>query len=81
MVRIRMARYGRKNRPYYRICVFDAHTRRDGVYLEHIGSYDPLAKDAKKKFSIKKSRLAYWLSKGAQPTQAIRLRLKKYGLL
>ncbi|MFC1524882.1 30S ribosomal protein S16 [Planctomycetota bacterium] len=81
MVKIRMTRYGRKNSPYYRIGIFDTRTRRDGRYIERIGSYNPRLKDAKKRFIIKKDRLAYWLSKGAQPSNAIRLRLKKYGLL
>ncbi len=81
MVKIRMTRCGRKNTPYYRIAVFDARTRRDGPYIERIGSYNPRLKDTKKRFSIKKDRLAYWLSKGAQPSDAVRLRLKKYKLL
>ena len=81
MVKIRMSRYGRKNSPYYRIGIFDTRTRRDGRYIELIGSYNPEVKDVKKRFSIKKDRLAYWLSKGAQPSEAMRLRLKKYKLL
>jgi small subunit ribosomal protein S16 len=76
-----MTRYGRKNRPYYRIAVFDKRTRRDGVSIETLGTYDPLAKEADKKMVIKKDRLAYWLSKGAQPTEPIRLRLKKYKIM
>lgn len=81
MVRIRLTRIGRKNRPYYRIAVFDARTKRDGKYLENIGTYDPLAKEAAKRFQIKKDRLKYWLSQGARPTDSVRLHLKKTKLL
>lgn len=51
-VRIRMTRYGKKNRPFFRIAVFDSRTRRDGRYLENLGLFDPLAQDVKKKLTI-----------------------------
>ena len=81
MVKVRMTRAGRRNLPYYRIAVFDTRTRRDGVYLELLGTYNPIAKDVTKKMSIDEARLKYWISKGAQLSDPMRLRLKKYGLL
>ena len=42
---IRMSRQGRKNRPHFRVGVYDAHTRRDGPPIEHLGHYDPLEAD------------------------------------
>ena len=81
MVKVRMTRAGRRNLPYYRIAVFVTRTRRDGVYLELLGTYNPIAKDKTKKMLIDEARLKYWISKGAQLSDPMRLRLKKYGLL
>jgi small subunit ribosomal protein S16 len=80
-VRIRFTRQGGKNRPFYRVAVFDGRTPRDGAYLENLGTYDPLAPDKHKQLHIKMDRFAYWLTKGARMTEAIRLRLKKDNLL
>ncbi|HOX38943.1 MAG TPA: 30S ribosomal protein S16 [Candidatus Brocadiia bacterium] len=71
MVRIRLKRTGRTNRPSWRIAVFDQRTRRDGTDIEVLGSYDPLAKDDSKKVSLNKERAEYWLGKGAQPTRTV----------
>lgn len=76
-VRIRCKRMGRKNRPFYRICVFDARTRRDGRSIEDIGTYDVLSPDESKIYSIKEDRLRYWLSKGAKPSETVASIIKK----
>jgi small subunit ribosomal protein S16 len=68
---------GRKNRPYYRICVFDARQRRDGRSIEDIGTYDVMSSDESKTYSIKEDRLKYWLSVGAKPSETVRSIIKK----
>lgn len=72
---IKFARYGKKNRPFYRIVVQDSRSPRDGKHIERLGYFDPLAKD--KKLSINKVRLDYWLSTGANMSLALKNRLKR----
>jgi len=79
-VRIRMMRMGRKNRPFYRIGAFDAREERDGMAIENLGTYDPLESDNKKKVSLKKDRVEYWLSVGAKPTESVASILKRFGI-
>ena len=71
-VRLRLKRTGRKNRPFYRIGAFHQTTRRDGRPVEDLGWYDPLVKDRDKSFEINEERAKYWLSVGAQPSDAVR---------
>ena len=80
-VRIRLTRTGRKNEPHWRIAVFDSRTRRDGRYLEALGQYEPLEKKADLKVKIDEKRYAYWLSKGALPTDSLARILKHCGKL
>jgi len=81
VVRIRLKRLGRKNRPYYRIAAFDAHAPRDGRALdEELGSYDPLESDNSKKVTLNRERIIAWLDKGAQPTQVVAKILKQNGI-
>ncbi len=80
-VKIRLARFGAKRRPFYRIIVADSRAPRDGRFIERIGQYDPmLAKDNKNRVVIKADRLKYWLSVGAQATERVLWFIKK-GLL
>lgn len=81
MVRIRMTRTGRKNRPFYRIQVLDKRERRDGAFIEQIGWYDPIAKDPAKQLKIDEARAKHWLSVGAQPSDTVRDMLAKRSLL
>ena len=76
-VRIRCKRMGRKNRPFYRICVFDSRTRRDGRSIEDIGTYDVMAKDDNLVYSLKVDRIKYWLSVGAKPSETVASIIKK----
>ena len=77
MLRIRLQRLGRKNRPFYRVSAVDQKTRRDGRVVEALGWYDPLASDQAKQLELNEERLKYWLSKGAQPTDTIHDMLAK----
>ncbi len=72
MVRIRMQRFGRRHRPFYRINAIDKRTRRDGKVIENLGWYDPVAKDPEKQLFLKEDRIKHWLSVGAQPSETVR---------
>jgi len=79
-VRIRMKQFGRKHRPYYRICAMDIRRPRDGRVLEQLGTYDPLVPETDARALLNGERIAYWLSVGAQPSDKVRVLIKKYGM-
>ncbi len=70
MVRIRLRRQGLKRQPTYRIVVTDQRKARNGSYLENIGYYNPRTRPATE--VIAEDRALYWLSVGAQPSDAVR---------
>ena len=74
MVKIRLARFGSKKRPYYHIVVTDSQSPRDGSFMEQIGTYDPGKPSSEAR--IDTDRLAYWKGVGAglTPTLAALLR-------
>jgi small subunit ribosomal protein S16 len=74
-----MKKFGRKHRPYYRICAMDIRRPRDGRVLEELGTYDPLVPDTDARAVLNGERIAYWLSVGAQPSDKVRVLIKKYG--
>ncbi len=76
MVKIRLKRMGRRNRAFFRICAFDSREERDGRSIEQLGTYDPMEKDESKKVVLKRERIEYWLSVGAQPTETVASILK-----
>ena len=69
-VKIRMKRFGSKNRPQWRIVVSDAKSPRDGRFIEEIGYYDALPKEDI--FVVKQDRLDYWVKQGAQMSVALK---------
>jgi small subunit ribosomal protein S16 len=77
-VKIRLARHGAKKRPFYRIVVADSQYRRDGRFLEIVGTYNPLPNPAE--ISLKQERVKYWIDEGAIPTDTVRSILKKEGV-
>ena len=79
MVKIRLARIGRKKRPFYRILVSDARAPRDSGFIERIGYYDPLPKTPVVQLDVWKA--LEWLSKGAQPTDTVRSLLARQGVM
>jgi small subunit ribosomal protein S16 len=79
MVRIRLARAGMKNQPYYHLVAADKDYAATGRYLERIGYYDPKQKDNKKKLVFDKTLYDKWIAKGAQPTDTVK-KLIKYAL-
>jgi small subunit ribosomal protein S16 len=68
-VKIRLARFGTRNKPFYRIVVSDTRTPRDGRFIEQIGTYDPRANPAKVK--VNQDRVQHWISHGAKPTRTV----------
>jgi small subunit ribosomal protein S16 len=78
-VAIRMKRMGRKNREYYRICATDRRSPRDGRVIEELGTYDPHVPETDARCTLDGARIDYWLSVGAQPSDAVRVLIKKYG--
>ena len=69
MVAIRMARAGGKKSPYYNVVVCNSRSPRDGRFIEHLGVYDPTRTPVEVRFNAE--RVAYWLSKGAQPSDTV----------
>lgn len=78
-VAIRMKRMGRKNRAFYRICATDKRSPRDGRVIEVLGTYDPAIPDTDARCVLDGARVQYWLGVGAQPSDAVRVLVKKYG--
>lgn len=76
-VRIRMKRLGRKNRPYYRICVIPQHKHREAPSIEDVGTYDPLVTDKAARVKLNLERIEYWMSVGAQPSETVAALIKK----
>ena len=72
-VMIRLSRGGRKNSPFYTIVAVDKRIKRNGKFLDKIGTYNPLSKD----LHIKKELLDKWLSVGALQTDRVAYLLKK----
>ena len=78
-VRIRMKKMGRKHQPFYRICAMDVRAPRDGKVIEELGYYDPMVKETDARAILKGERISYWLSVGAQPSDKVKVLIKKYG--
>lgn len=74
-VSIRLRREGTTNRPYYKIVVADSRSPRDGKFLEIIGNYDPKQDGVNANLDL--SRVDYWVSKGAQPSETVASIIRK----
>ncbi|HEX7127877.1 MAG TPA: 30S ribosomal protein S16 [Thermodesulfobacteriota bacterium] len=79
MVKIRLARWGARKRPYYRVVVSDSANPRDGRFIEQVGTYDPVQSPSA--FRVDEAKVIEWLRKGAQPTETVGRYLKKAGVL
>ena len=79
MVRIRLTRVGAKKQPSYRIVITDQRKARDSNSLETIGWYNPRTRPATE--VVDEGRVLYWLSVGAQPSDAVERILKRTGSL
>jgi small subunit ribosomal protein S16 len=76
-VKIRLKRFGKIRSPHYRIVVADSRTKRDGRAIEEIGKYHP--KNDPSVIEVNSERAQYWLSVGAQPTEAVVALFKRTG--
>ena len=72
--KIRLARFGAKKNPFYRIVVAPSSASRNGRFLEILGTYDP--HEGTKKAKINREKAAHWIGRGAQPTDIVRQILK-----
>lgn len=78
-VKIRLQRHGAKKRPFYFIVVANSTSRRDGKFIEKLGTYNPLTVPAT--VSVNRERALHWLEKGAEPTHTVHRILSFKGVL
>ena len=78
-VKIRLRRMGAKKQPFYRIVVADSRYPRDGRFIEEIGYYNPLSDPSDVKVDAEK--VEKWIKNGAQPTDTVKVLLKRAGIL
>lgn len=78
-VKLRLTRMGAKKRPMYRIVASDSRVKRDGQYLELVGTYNPLTNPAEVK--INEEVALKWLNNGAIPSDTVRSLLSKAGIM
>ncbi len=75
MVAIRLNRQGSKDRPYYKIVVVDSRARRDGDFIEQVGTYNPMAEG--ENYTLDLEKVEKWISNGAQPSETVASMIKK----
>ncbi|KAI8059857.1 30S ribosomal protein S16 [Gongronella butleri] len=82
VVRIRLARHGRRNLPFYHIVVANARTGRNSKPLEQVGTYNPLPNQhGQKEIQMNFERVKYWLTVGAQPSETVEKMLVEANLM
>jgi len=77
LVKIRLTRLGSHKKPFYRMLVTDSRTRRNGPFIEILGTYDPLKEPSEIKIDV--ARAKHWIEKGAQPTDIAKKLIEKAG--
>jgi len=75
-----MKSFGRRHRPFFRICAMDSRTGRDGRPIEELGHYDPLVRNLESRAVLDVNRIRYWLSVGAQPSEKVAAILNRHGV-
>lgn len=75
-IKLRLARYGTHKKPFYRLVAADSAARRDGRFLEQLGTYDP--RHQPPKVSLDRERIKYWQSVGATPSDTVHTLLKQF---
>jgi small subunit ribosomal protein S16 len=75
MLAISLMRMGAKKKPFYRVVVKEKRSKRDGKYIENVGTYNPMTDPAE--VNLKLDRVHYWMSVGAQPTETVASLIKK----
>ena len=79
MVKIRLRRVGAKKAPFYRVVVADSRYPRDGRFIEEIGTYNPMVEPSA--INIDGERAIQWIKNGAQPTDTVKVLLKRAGII
>ncbi|MCK9517978.1 MAG: 30S ribosomal protein S16 [Dehalococcoidia bacterium] len=79
MIKIRLRRVGKTKRPYYRVVVAENEAKRDGAFLDTLGSYDPHA--VPPAATLNEERAKEWLAKGAKPSEAAEKILRRAGII
>ena len=74
MLAIRLMRMGAKKKPAYRVVVKEKLSKRDGAYIENVGTYNPTREPAE--INLNAERVQYWIDNGAQPTDTVRRIIK-----
>jgi small subunit ribosomal protein S16 len=69
MLAISLMRMGAKGKPFYRVVVKERRSKRDGKYIENLGTYNPMTDPAE--VSLNHDRIQYWIGVGAQPTETV----------
>lgn len=77
-VKLRLMRMGAKKKPFYRIVAADSRTKRDGKYIELVGTYNPVAQPAE--INVNEEVALKWLSQGAIPTDTVKSIFRKVGV-
>ena len=75
-IKLRLARYGSKKRPFYRIVAAEASARRDGRFLDQVGTYDPKLNPPG--IALQRDRIKHWLDVGAIPTDSVATILRRF---
>src|SRR5947209_5583437 len=75
-----MKSFGRRHRPFFRICAMDSRSPRDGRSIEELGHYDPMVRNVEARTRLNVNRIRYWLSVGAQPSEKVQALLKRFGV-
>ena len=78
-VKIRLARFGAKKAPFYRVVVADSRSSRDGKFIEVLGTYNPLTDPAT--ITLDNDKANAWIAQGAKPTESARALLVKNGAI
>ena len=79
MVKMRLRRMGATKQPFYRVIVADERSPRNGRFIEEIGYYNPLTEPSVIKIDADKAK--EWIKNGAQPTETVKVLLKKAGIV
>ncbi|PIS09671.1 30S ribosomal protein S16 [Candidatus Beckwithbacteria bacterium CG10_big_fil_rev_8_21_14_0_10_34_10] len=78
MLKVKLRRQGKRHQPYYRIIIAEAKSKRDGKYIESLGTYYPLGE--KKVFALNQKKYQSWIKKGAQPTETVKKLVERYSI-
>ena len=76
-LKIRLQRGGSNHKPHYRMVVAESTNRRDGRFVEILGTYDPRNKSESAQSNLKMDRIDYWVGVGAQPSDTCRALIKR----